>query len=238
MIKNIQAIPSHSSLKDSSLMDLIRHIRIYLSLLSAPFTIKKNEVRSADDIKKYWQSPDDGNNRPEQYTAGKSENIGNFIRTNDLVDIIKALDIDNPKILEVGCNAGRNLNGLYEAGYRNLHAIEISQPAIDLFEKTYPETFAASNILCGDAEKILSENFDDNEFDIVFTMAVLQHIHPKSIGNVSKNIFRICKKFLITHEAETHVSWRHFNRSYRVIFSRLGAKFLIRKNGHRVFIIK
>jgi len=219
------------SIKDSEVMDFVRHLRIVIAIV-------RNKIiyhRSLLKTKKYWQEPDDNNNNPLQYIAvGKIKNPKAIARTQNLINIIDNLGIKNPKILEIGCNAGRNIDGLFKAGYKNISAIEISQNAIDVMEKTFPETFSAANIYCGAAEETLAK-FKDNQFDIVFTMAVLQHIHPESIERVTKDMVRVSGKHIITHEAETHSSWRHFPRSYRYLFSRLKLKYIKRQNGARMF---
>ena len=82
-------------------------------------------------------------------------------------------------------------------------------------------------------EEIIS-SFKDNAFDIVYTMAVLQHIHPASEW-VFSEIVRITKSFLITMEGEDYVSWRHFPRDYKKIFESLGMKQVEVYNSFRVF---
>ena len=227
MLKNI-------AIKDTEAMDLIRHLRILIAVIRNKFRVH----RTLGGTQKYWQKPDDGNNNPLQYVAnGNLENPKAIERTRNLVDIVDNFDIKNPKILEIGCNAGRNLNGLLDAGYNNLNAIEISKDAIDVMQQAFPEAFSTANIQCGPAEDILSE-YKDGEFDIVYTMAVLQHIHPDSIHHVSKEMVRICGKYLVIHEAETHSSWRHFPRSYRLLFSNAKARYIRRQAGARIFEVK
>ncbi|MCH2666131.1 hypothetical protein MK139_17565 [bacterium] len=42
------------------------------------------------------------------------------------------------RILEIGCNAGRNLDYLFRAGYTNLWGIEIGSAAVEMFGATFP----------------------------------------------------------------------------------------------------
>ena len=65
--------------------------------------------------------------------------------------------------------------------------------------------------------------FSDNEFDIIFTMAVLEHIHTDSEWIFSE-MARIVNEIIITIEDEHEVSWRHFPRKYKEIFESLGMK--------------
>ena len=70
------------------------------------------------------------------------------------------------------------------------------------------------------AEDIIGK-FEDNEFDIVFTMAVLEHIHTDSEW-IFTEMARITKTHLITIEDERGISWRHFPRDYKKVFEQLG----------------
>lgn len=71
-------------------------------------------------------------------------------------------------------------------------------------------------------EEIIKE-LRDGEFDIVFTMAVLEHIHTDSEWIFSEMV-RITKDFLITIEDERGISWRHFPRNYKNVFESLRMK--------------
>ena len=71
-------------------------------------------------------------------------------------------------------------------------------------------------------EEIIQE-FKDCQFGIVFTMAVLEHIHTDSEW-IFPEMARITEKYLITIEDERSLSWRHFPRKYKKIFESLGMK--------------
>jgi len=137
------------------------------------------------------------------------------------------------RILEPGCNVGRNLNYLFKCGFTNLEGIELSKDALELLKKSYPEMARHITIHDRSIEEIIT-SFKDNAFDIVYTMAVLQHIHPASEW-VFSEIVRITNSFLITMEGEDYVSWRHFPRNYKKIFESLGMKQVEAYNSFRVF---
>ena len=65
--------------------------------------------------------------------------------------------------------------------------------------------------------------FDDSHFDVVYTMAVLMHIHPDS-EFIFKEITRITKDRLIVIEDEKCISPRHFPRNYKSVFENLGMR--------------
>jgi SAM-dependent methyltransferase len=111
--------------------------------------------------------------------------------------------------------------------------IEINKDAVELLKKSYPE-MARKIIIHNQAIEDVIKGFKDDAFDVVFTMAILQHIHPKSEWIFSE-IVRITKSFLIIREAEGYISWRHFPRNYKKIFERLGMKQIEAYNSERIF---
>ena len=127
-----------------------------------------------------------------------------------------------PWILEVGCNVGRNLNHLFTAGFEQLAAVEISDEAVALLKQHYPDMARHARVITEAAEEALPK-FKDNEFDLTFTMAVLEHIPPESQFLFAQMV-RVTRQVLITIEDERSTSWRHFPRNYRKVFEHLGLK--------------
>ena len=123
-------------------------------------------------------------------------------------------------ILEIGCNVGRNLNYLFLAGFKKLVGIEINKKAIRLLKQSYPELARYAKIYNKPVEEVIT-GFKNGAFDIVFTMAVLQHIHPDS-EFIFSEIARVTNRFLVTIEDERGISWRHFPRNYKRVFESLG----------------
>ncbi|MEC5424232.1 class I SAM-dependent methyltransferase [Virgibacillus sp. C22-A2] len=126
------------------------------------------------------------------------------------------------KVLEIGCNLGRNLNYLYENNFNNLTGIEISKEAINKLKKAYPELYEHAEIVHSPVENIINK-LPENSYDLVFTMAVLEHIHPDSVW-IFPEIARVTGSYLITIEAEKSSHWRIFPRNYKDIFEKLGFK--------------
>lgn len=126
---------------------------------------------------------------------------------------MKRYSNSNPNILEIGCNVGQNLNYLFSAGFDKLTGIEISEDAVVLMKKSYPRMAKNAKIINKPVEDAIG-TFKENEFDIVFTMAVLEHIHPDS-DFIFPEMARITNRYLITIEDERWVSWRHFPRNYK-----------------------
>ncbi|MBI2617117.1 methyltransferase domain-containing protein [Candidatus Gottesmanbacteria bacterium] len=175
-----------------------------------PFSIQK----SREDLVHYWQNPS-WKNQPEFYIQG--DNKSKF-----LLHIIKNYASKKASILELGCNVGRNLHYLQQAGFNNLSGVELNEKAIKMLRKTYPDLSKKAKIYHSTIEE-KTRLFQKNQFDVTFTMAVLEHIHPESYW-IFDEIVRITDKALITIENEKHVHWSSFPRNYKRIFEKLGMK--------------
>jgi len=123
-------------------------------------------------------------------------------------------------ILELGSGPGANLHYLYDLGYINLLGIEINQMAIDEMKKAFPEFAKRCEIFVGSLEDLLPK-FDTGSADIIFTMAVAQHIHPAS-NYLFREMVRVAKKYVCTIELEVGNCSYIFPRNYRRVFQRLG----------------
>lgn len=176
------------------------------------FRILNYKQQTRAEMLAYWTNPPDQANKPVEYTK-------DVVKSGFLCYIIKKYNIPGP-IMELGCNVGRNLNALDLNGYHNLSGIEINPEAIDLMATTYPDTFRKSYIRIGPIETHI-KHYWDKTFDLVFTMAVLEHIHQDSYW-IFAEIARITNKYLITIESESHFSKRHHPRNYKKVFEETG----------------
>ncbi|SDT97357.1 bifunctional 2-polyprenyl-6-hydroxyphenol methylase/3-demethylubiquinol 3-O-methyltransferase UbiG [Stappia sp. ES.058] len=167
----------------------------------------------------YWRHPDDGANKPEEYIADTPTLRA---RTSSLLEVFDRHAARNDSILEIGCNAGRNLRALYEAGYHRLSAIEISDEAITEMKARMPDVFRAVDIHQGAVEEVIN-TLPASSVDVIFTMAVLVHL-PTESEWVFEAIASRARKTLIIFEQEviTEPSRRHYGREYRPIFEALG----------------
>jgi SAM-dependent methyltransferase len=120
-------------------------------------------------------------------------------------------------ILELGCNAGRNLAALRCCGFRNLTGIEINPNALSAMQTAFPVTAREARLLNGTIEAVLP-TFPDRSHAVIFTMAVLEHIHPDSEALVFDAMVRVAGRYILTIEDETHTTPRHFPRDYARVF--------------------
>ncbi len=122
------------------------------------------------------------------------------------------------RILEIGCNAGRNLNYLYQKGFRHLTGIEIGRKAIGLFSQTFPEALRSTHTIVGNAVEVI-RRMETGAYDLVFTHSVLVNIgadHNDFFGQMT----RICRGYILTLESEG--SWNVFPRNFQRMFERNG----------------
>lgn len=167
---------------------------------------------TVEEIRNYWRDPNDGKNVRERYQSARA-----FKRSNYLLSLITHLPRES-KILELGSGVGRNLSVLHNAGFRNLNGIEISEKSLDVMRKSYPEL--RHNTIHHSTIESIIDILPDKEYDLVYTMAVLEHL-PYESDWVFTEISRLCKAKLITIEDEYTKSWRHFPRNYKEIFEGL-----------------
>lgn len=197
-------------------------IRAYRAVLRSPiYRAVRHKPLDRHSLLQYWQSPWDGRNTPESYLEGKE-------RSELLLNLIRQHADTDATLLEIGCNVGRNLYYLFSAGFTKLTGIELSGEALRLLKAAFPEMAQHIRTYNAAAEDVLPR-MDTDSFDVVFTMAVLEHIHSDSEW-LFREIVRVTKKILITIEDEEHISWRHFPRNYRRVFQSLGLEQIDEKD--------
>ncbi len=173
-----------------------------------------NEKLTASEIKEHFNNPDELN-LPEKYARNGEQ------RSKYLVKVISKLFPDKTiTILEPGSNVGRNLHYLNIAGYNNLQGIEFSKKYFDAIHKYFPDILVKTYL--GSIEEIIvDDNLMLDKYDLIFTMAVLEHIPPEIENIVFQGIVNRAK-YLLTIEDEVCNSNRHFPRNYQQIFESLG----------------
>ena len=173
----------------------------------------KYRHKSRTELHDYWRKPPDAGNFPTDYLEGAP-------RSQWLVELVQKHAGGDAKLLEIGCNIGRNLEHFYRAGFRDLSAIEINENAVKALREHFPEMGKAAQIFIGPVEEGI-KTFADNQFDVVYTMAVLEHIHADSEW-IFADMARVAKRFVVTIEDEREFSDRHFPRKYDKVFTAHG----------------
>jgi SAM-dependent methyltransferase len=161
----------------------------------------------------YWASRANGDNDPASY-AEKPTGIVDFLNGFWAPEITPA-----SSVLEVGCNAGTNLNRLRELGFEQLSGIEINPHALEALRNVYPKLAKKATLIEDSIESGLA-GLADGAVDVVFSMAVLIHLHPTSLEAFGQ-LARVAR-YVCVIELETTSNSYVFPRNYRRVFERLG----------------
>jgi SAM-dependent methyltransferase len=176
----------------------------------------RRAIMERSELLEFWRQPDPPGNRPTDY-----------IEPVDRSRVLSLLLSDFPegaRILEVGCNVGRNLAYLADAGYSELEGVEINSSAVDLLRRTYPQ-LAGTTIHIGAAEEVLPDL--PGPYDLVFTMAVLMHVHPES-SVIFDELVRLSDVILAVEPAPGRhfISTRTFPHDFKQVFESRGMELV------------
>lgn len=193
-------------------------IKIQRNLMNNKILKRLVPKHSLEEVQDYWQNQNIGDKN------AFTDYLNNFEGSEIFVSVVKKYLPNNndARVLEIGSNVGRNLNAMLKNGYMNLSGIEINSNAVEAMKTHYPELAKKVRIYNTTVEEKIRE-FADNEFVLVFTVAVLMNIHSESEWIFSEMV-RIAKKFIIIFEDETGNATKNFPRDYKKIFENLGMK--------------
>ncbi|MDS0222776.1 class I SAM-dependent methyltransferase [Haloarcula sp. S1AR25-5A] len=189
-----------------------------------------------DDVRDDWAS------RSGKFSPSYYAEIGPNEVSETLVNVLDHYVHDDARIIELGCGSGRHLAHLQSNGYGNLTGIDINDESFDVMADHYPRLADSGTFHTGALEDIVPE-FEDDAFDVVYSVETLQHIHPDDEW-VFEEIARIAGDLLIIAEnegnspergrADTEVSYVEddfplYHRNWKQVFSELGFAQLIRE---------
>jgi SAM-dependent methyltransferase len=166
--------------------------------------------RERFEPKTYWstRTTESDRNAPSQYA---SETRARKARSIFLTQFIATYFDTGTRIVEIGCNAGRNLDFLYHAGFHNLTGFDINENAIKMLEESKPHL--ASKVSVSSIESFVVPEYTE----LLYSMAVLEHIPYKNDSEII-NLLKSAP-FILTIEDEFTRSERHFPRNYRRFLS-------------------
>jgi SAM-dependent methyltransferase len=178
-----------------------------------PWTLTPEECRT------YWTSRAEGEtNAPSQY-ATRERSITDFQASFWSPEVSPA-----NSILELGPNAGANLQRLFELGYHDLAGIEINSSAVKAMHEYFPQLASVAKITVGALEDVLPQ-LPSKSVDVIFSLGVLFHVHPKS-RSIFKELVRIARNHLCVVENEFAAGLYVFPRNYARVFGALGCREL------------
>lgn len=149
----------------------------------------------SNDVRREWAERS-GEFSPEYYAYYGPNETSEWLRT--VLD--RRVDTD-ASVLELGCSSGRHLAHLREHGYTDVHGVDINQESFDVMAEEYPD-LAAEGTFYVDAIESVVDRFETGQFDVVYSVETLQHIHPDH-DEVFGELTRITEDLLVTVENES-----------------------------------
>lgn len=186
------------------------------------------------DMQKYWDKRAKiGENIYEKvcvYGAPPQFNeIMDKIQRTCLSKLLKQIpDINDKKVLEVGCGVGRWANLIISIGAEYI-GVDISPEMVKIAKKNNP----TGNFYVIDGECL---PFPDNCFDLVFSVTVLQHIPYNKKEKIIQEMCRITKKggYIIIIE---DICFKKQDKSFN-LFPLSPDEWIAAFNKHRCEVVK
>jgi SAM-dependent methyltransferase len=190
---------------------------------------------------------------PEENRRGWAERSGGYspayyaeIGPNEvsetLATVIDYYANSDAAILEIGCSSGRHLEHLRRNGFRNLSGIDVNDESFDVMADYFPHLADTGTFQTGAIEDMLPE-YDDDAFDVVYSVETLQHVHPEDEW-VFDEVVRVTGDLLVTAENEGNspergrgegdVSWVDdefplYHRDWQRVFTDRGLAQVVRE---------
>jgi len=159
------------------------------------------------------------------------KNFENLIKRYEKanLDFIHKILLENTDkkdfILELGFGSGRELNFLFENGYKNLYGIDASKKFVDFVRNRFnSNNFEVS---------ILPEINIDKKFDFIYSIAVFMHLptytYEKLTKNISDRLKENGKLFISFSLGKRDEKERYFQKVNEKLLDKLFAKYDIYK---------
>ena len=159
------------------------------------FTYPSESIHvDSDNVRNTWR------NRAYEYSPAYYAYHGSNETSTLVCDILSTYIDRDAAVLELGCSSGRHLAYLAEHGFENLSGVDINAEAFDVMREHYPTLATDGTFHCGPIEEVI-EDFDDGQFDAVYSVETLQHLHPDAEW-VFEEVARITDNVLVTVENE------------------------------------
>jgi len=152
---------------------------------------------NADDVRRGWAE------RSTEYSPGYYAYYGPNETSEAVRRTLDRLVDSDAAVMELGCSSGRHLEHLREHGYSDLHGLDINDDAFDVMATEYPDLAEAGTFYHAAIEDAVG-GFDDGQFDAVYSVETLQHVHADDEW-VFPELARIADEALLTVECEAPV---------------------------------
>jgi SAM-dependent methyltransferase len=194
----------------------------------------------SNDVRRQWADRS-GEYSPEYYAYYGPNETSDLIRRT-LEETVGR----DATVLELGCSSGRHLSYLQEHGFENLAGVEVNDDAFDVMAEAYPDLAATGEFFPEAIEDVVGA-FDEDQFDAVYSVETLQHLHPDAEW-VFGELTRVTGELLITAENEGEGDRSRssdpdvnyvkddlplYHRDWRAVFSERGFTEVNARSGHR-----
>ncbi len=108
-------------------------------------------------------------------------------KAKHLIGLTQTLDKSNGplRVLDVGCGVGE-IHEFLKQNLKEIHGIDVSAESLKKAQTKYPQ----NKYVHYDGLKI---PFDDNSFDMVYTICVMHHVKPRQWEGFVKELHRVVK---------------------------------------------
>jgi len=193
-----------------------------------------------DEVREDWAERE-GKFSPRYYAEKGPDEVSEAIRS--AVEFYVGTD---GRVLELGCGSGRHLEHLRRNGFDRLVGIDINDESFEVMDESFSALAETGEFHTGAIEDLLPE-FDDDEFDAVYSVETLQHVHPDDTW-VFEEVVRVCGDLLVVAENEGNGADRGregaevsyvddefplYHRNWRNVFSELGGVQVVKEPTER-----
>ena len=185
------------------------------------------------DSNSFWRNPAKVSDEIRAYSGGR---LYRFCQpefyldmtwgTRIAINVITRYAKKDWTLTELGCNTGKVIWNLMQAGYKHIDGVEINPHAIDVGRKAFPELNKVK-IVNASIEEVIN---DLPEVDVIYSCGVYMHIPPDHEW-VFPLIASKARRLLLTTENETETDFFKWGRNYREVFEPFGWKQVEEQSG-------
>lgn len=167
------------------------------------------------DVREYWSRvADEIASRPEgDVVAGDPDPVSRYRRERFLEKFLRRIPVAGQSVLELGCGPGGNLVEISRAGASRIVGCDVSPRMLELAKRN---TVALAALELREINGV-SLPFPDREFDVSFTVTVLQHNHDDQMQILLAELCRTTDKTLVLMEE----TGDHHDASYSFVARRV-----------------
>lgn len=149
----------------------------------------------SNDVRRTWAD------RTGEYSPAYYAHYGPD-ETSEAIERVfqRHLDQDS-SVLELGFGSGRHLSHLNQHGYNSLTGVDVNDDALAVMADAYPELADQGTFHVAAIGDVIGD-FSDDQFDAVFSVETLQHVHPAAEWAFA-DLHRITGDLLVTVENES-----------------------------------